>query len=58
MNKKDKIYFEVETEKEKIDELVKSVEKLNKKIEYLKELGISKKNLNKLFKELIKIEIK
>ena len=58
MNKKDKIYIEIETEKEKIDELVKSVEKLNKKIEYLKELGISERNLNKLFKELIKIEIK
>ena len=58
MNKKDKIFFEVETQKEKIDELVKSVEKLNKKIEYLKKLGISKRNLNKLFKELIKIEIK
>lgn len=58
MNKKDKIYFEVETEKEKIDELIKSIEKLNKKIEYLKKIGISKRNLNKLFKELIKIEIK
>ena len=58
MNKKNKIYFEVETEKEKIDELVKSVEKLNKEIEYLKNIGINRRNLNKLFKELIKIEIK
>lgn len=58
MNKKDKIYFEVETEKEKIDELIKSIEKLNKKIEYLKKLGISKRNLNRLFKDLVKVEIK
>lgn len=58
MNKKDTIYFRVETEKEKINELVKQIEKLIEKIEYLKKIGISKRNLNKLFKELIKIEIK
>ena len=56
MDKKGRIYIEVETEKEKIDELIKSIEKLDEKIKHLKELGISKRNLNRLFKELIKLE--
>ena len=58
MKNTDKIYFEVETEKEKIDELIDSLTILNNKIEYLKHLGISRRNINKICKDLVKITVK
>ena len=57
--KTEPIYFDVEINgKEKIDEIIKLIDEINKKINTLNQLGTSKRNLNKLFKELIKIEIK
>lgn len=59
MKKREVINFDVEiNKKEKIEEIIKLIDEINKKINILNQLGISKRNINKIFKNVIKGEFR
>ena len=58
MTNNNKIYFDVEVNQEKLDKTILYLDKITAKVEHLKELGVSKRRINKLFNDLIKIIVK
>lgn len=53
--KRDKIYIDVELNKEPIKKILDYFERLNDKVKELKENGISKRNINKIIKKCLKL---